>query len=147
MPGTFVCPHDFIALDLPPITTRSDDAAHRVPGFDDEWRSRVAAAFASELALRDGGVYWQVTGPRLETVAEVRFIAQHADVVGMTVASECVVAGELGLAYAAICVVDNLANGVSATELTVAEVVAGQRAHRAELDEALAKVIPALLDS
>ena len=27
-------------------------------------------------------------------------------------ASECIVAGELGLAYAAICVVDNLANGI-----------------------------------
>jgi purine nucleoside phosphorylase len=147
VPGTFVCPHDFIALDNPPITTRSDDAAHRVPGFDAEWRSRVVAAFASELALRDGGVYWQVTGPRLETVAEVRFIAQHADVVGMTVASECVVAGELGLAYAAICVVDNLANGVAATELAAAEIVAGQRAHRAQLDRALTEAIPGLLDS
>ena len=42
----------------------------------------------------------------------------HADVIGMTVASECVVAGELGLRYAALCVVDNLANGVG-----------GRRAH------------------
>ena len=39
-------------------------------------------------------------------------MAAHADVVGMTMASECIVAGELGLAYAAICVVDNLANGI-----------------------------------
>ncbi len=28
-------------------------------------------------------------------------MAAHADVVGMTIASECIVAGELGLAYAA----------------------------------------------
>ena len=51
--------------------------------------------------VEDGGVYWQVAGPRIETAAEVRLIAQHAHVVGMTVASECIVAGELGLPYAA----------------------------------------------
>ena len=144
VPGAFLCPDDFIALDVPSLTTRSDPAAHRVPGFEPEWRSRVVDAFAAELEIHDGGVYWQVTGPRLETAAEVRVIAQHADVVGMTVAAECIVAGELGLAYAAVCVVDNLANGVGATELTLAEVAAGQRAHRAQLQAALANVIPAL---
>ena len=65
-------------------------------------------------ALRDGGVYWQTIGPRFETPAEIRLIAAHADLVGMTIASECIVAGELGLAYAAVCVVDNLANGIGA---------------------------------
>jgi 5'-methylthioadenosine phosphorylase len=144
IPGTFLCPHDFIALDIPPLTTRSDPTAHRVPRFDPEWRSRVVEAFTAELPLRDGGVYWQVAGPRLETAAEIRFLAQHADVVGMTVAGECIVAGELGLAYAAICVVDNLANGVGATELTLEEVAAGQLAHRARVQEALANVIPTL---
>ena len=61
----------------------------------------------------DGGVYWQTIGPRFETPAEIRMIAPHADLVGMTIASECVIAGELGLEYAAICVVDNLANGLA----------------------------------
>ncbi len=37
----------------------------------------------------------------------------------MTIASECIAACELGLAYAAICVVDNLANGVGESELTM----------------------------
>ena len=147
VPGTFLCPDDFIALDAPALTTRSDPGAHRVPGFDPRWRSAVVDAFTAELALRDGGVYWQVTGPRLETAAEVRLVAQHADVVGMTVASECVLAGELGLAYAAICVVDNLANGVAATRLTLEEVEAGQRAHRVQLQAALERAVPALLDS
>jgi 5'-methylthioadenosine phosphorylase len=143
-PGTYLCPDDFIALDLPPLTTLTDAGAHRVPGFDPEWRERVAAAFASEVDLHDGGVYWQVAGPRLETAAEVRFVARHADVIGMTAAAECIVAGELGLAYAAMCVVDNLANGVAATELTLAEVEAGQRQHRAELARVLASVVPKL---
>jgi 5'-methylthioadenosine phosphorylase len=143
-PGTYVCPDDFIALDLPPLTTLADARAHRVPGFDPEWRARVVAAFAAEVEIRDGGVYWQVAGPRLETAAEVRYVAEHADVIGMTAAAECVVAGELGLAYAAACVVDNFANGVAATELTLAEVEEGQRAHRAELGRVLGRVLPEL---
>ena len=38
---------------------------------------------------------------------------QDADVVGMTLASECIVACELHMLYAAVCVVDNLANGIA----------------------------------
>ena len=67
----------------------------------------------------DGGVYWQALGPRLETPAEIRHIARDADVIGMTIGSECVVAAELGLAYAAICAVVNYANGVGDEELTL----------------------------
>ena len=80
----------------------------------------IEAWRASGQAPRDGGVYWQTRGPRFETPAEIRLIAAHADVVGMTIASECIVAGELGLDYAALCVVDNLANGIGAGELDVA---------------------------
>ena len=36
------------------------------------------------------------------------------------------IAAELGLAYAAVCVVDNLANGVGEAELTVEEFEAGK---------------------
>ena len=39
-------------------------------------------------------------------------IAPHADVVGMTIASECVDRRRAGARYAAVCIVDNLANGV-----------------------------------
>ena len=35
--------------------------------------------------------------------------------VGMTLAAETVLAGEAALAYAAVCTIDNLANGVSPT--------------------------------
>lgn len=143
-PGTYLCPDDFIALGLPPTSTLDGPAAHRVPGFDEAWRRRVVSAFRAAVELRDGGVYWQVAGPRLETRAEVRYVAAHADVIGMTVASECIVAGELGLAYAAICVVDNLANGVAEAELTGEEVRRGQREHRPVLAQVLAAALPAL---
>jgi 5'-methylthioadenosine phosphorylase len=95
-------------------------------------------------ALRDGGVYWQTIGPRFETPAEIRLIAANADVVGMTIASECVVAKELGLSYAAICVVDNLANGIGARALSVEEMEAHRDANAERLREGLSATLPRL---
>lgn len=140
--GSFVCPDDFIALHLG-VSSLGDERAHTVPDFDPRWRSEVLSAW-DDPALRDGGVYWQTVGPRFETAAEIRLIAAHADVVGMTVASECIVAGELGLAYAAICVVDNLANGVGEEPLTVAELEAERDANAERLRDALGVVLPRL---
>lgn len=148
VPGALVCPDDFIALDAAPLTTRSDVGAHRVPSFDGDWRREVLAAFAAAGAeVQDGGVYWQATGPRLETPAEVRLAAAHADVIGMTVASECVVAGELGLRYAALCAVDNLANGVAGHELVLEEIEAHRERNRVELEGYLAAAVTTLLDN
>ena len=144
-PGTLVCPDDFIALDAPPLTALVGQAAHRVPGFDREWRGRVLAECSTAGAdVIDGGVYWQTTGPRLETPAEIRLVAAHADVIGMTAASECVIAGELGIRYAALCVVDNLANGVGDAELTLDEIVAHRERVHGELVDLLARVLPEL---
>jgi 5'-methylthioadenosine phosphorylase len=144
-PGTFLCPDDFIGLDAEPVTALDGVDAHRVAGFDAGWRAEVLAAWRAVLPeTRDGGVYWQARGPRLETPAEVRLIAAHADVVGMTIASECSVAGELGLRYAAVCIVDNFANGVAASELTLEELEGGRARNRAVLQRALAEVLPAL---
>jgi len=92
----------------------------------------------------DGGVYWQTIGPRFETPAEIRMIAAHADVVGMTIGSECVIAGELGLEYAVICVVDNLANGLAEGELSVAEMEADRIINATRLRDGLAAVLPRL---
>src|SRR6476646_4989265 len=121
--GSFICPDDFIA----PQANNSifeDARGHGVPGFDRDWRAGVVSAWPQDGTpeLRDGGVYWQTRGPRFETPAEVRLLAAHADVVGMTVASECIAARELGIPYAAVCVVDNLANGIGPNPLTVEEI-------------------------
>ena len=71
-------------------------------------------------------------------------IAQHADVIGMTIASECVIAGELGLRYSAVCIVDNLANGVGESELTVDEFQAGRAQNRERLGAEIAAIVPEL---
>lgn len=144
-PGTLVCPDDFIAAGNPPLTALEGAGAHRVPGFDQGFRGDLVSALgAAGLAFVDGGVYWQSPGPRLESRAEVRMIAAHADVVGMTVASECVVAGELGLRYAALCVVDNLANGLGERELSLDEIERNRAANRAELEAVIAAILPRL---
>jgi 5'-methylthioadenosine phosphorylase len=142
--GAFLCPDDFIALHLG-LSTFADRRAHSAPGFDHRWRREVVEAWEpGGPPLRDGGVYWQTIGPRFETPAEVRLIARNADVVGMTIASECIVAKELGLSYAAICVVDNLANGIGATALSVEEMEAHRDANAERLREGLSATLPRL---
>ena len=144
-PGTFVCPDDFIALGAGPAAF-DDERAHSVPRFDRSWRRRVVLAWRDRAGSQivDGGVYWQARGPRLETPAEIRLMASHAQLVGMTIASECVAACDLGLAYAAICVVENLANGVGEHELTTEELLAGRAANREAVARGLERLVPAL---
>jgi purine nucleoside phosphorylase len=142
--GSLVCPDDFIALNLGD-SVFTDARAHSAPRFDPRWRREVIAAWGeSGQAPRDGGVYWQARGPRFETPTEIRLMAAHADVVGMTIASECVVAGELGLDYAALCVVDNLANGLAEETVSTAGMEADRLANAERLREGLAAVLPRL---
>jgi purine nucleoside phosphorylase len=145
--GTVLVPDDFIALHLGG-SQYEDGRGHRVTGFDPGWRARVLDAWRSaQPEARDGGVYWQTIGPRFETAAEIRVLAAHADVVGMTVGSECVIAGELGLPYATVCIVDNLANGVAEHPLTLEEFEAGRRANQERLLATLDAVLPRLADA
>lgn len=143
-PGTMLAPDDFVAPELG-ISLYDDARGHLVPGFDVEWRRRVIDAW-NECGARiaDGGVYRQVPGPRFETAAEIRILAQHADVIGMTMASECVTAAELDISYAAICTVDNLANGIGERPLTAEEFAAGVATTRKRLIPVLDR-LPALL--
>lgn len=142
--GDLVCPDDFIALGLGD-SIFDNEQAHSAPGFEPRWRAQVIAAWSEGgQAPRDGGVYWQARGPRFETPAEIRLMAAHADVVGMTIASECVVARELGLDYAALCVVDNLANGLGDGEVSTAAMEADRLVNAERLREGLAAVLPRL---
>jgi 5'-methylthioadenosine phosphorylase len=142
--GSLVCPDDFIALQVG-ASIFDDTRAHTAPAFAARWRGELLAAWGvgAETPV-DGGVYWQTIGPRFETPAEIRMIAPHADLVGMTIASECVIAGELGLEYAAICVVDNLANGLGEGQLSVEEMEADRLIHAATLRDGLAAALPRL---
>lgn len=143
--GSFVAPDDFIALHLG-LSFFDDARGHQIPAFDPEWRRRVIDTWEqeSDVPLVDGGVYWQAIGPRFETCAEIRLMAQHAHLVGMTIAAECVLAKELGIRYAGVCLVDNLANGLDEATLTMEHFTTGAAANRARLVEALDAVLPEL---
>ena len=142
--GTVLVPDDFFALAQQPDSGFVDARGHSVPGFDPAWRAQVLGSWSAHASRPpvDGGVYVQTTGPRFETPAEVRFLASIGDVVGMTVGSECVAMRERGLAYAAVCIVDNLGNGLGPARLTVEEFEAGKAANQA----ALLATLPGLLE-
>ncbi|MCK9229092.1 MAG: MTAP family purine nucleoside phosphorylase [Syntrophales bacterium] len=118
-PGTLVVPHDFIALSPTP-TVFENRYAHTVPSLDETLRGRLVAAAEScgVTGLVPSGVYWQTTGPRFETKAEIGMMAAFTDIVGMTMASEAVVCCELGLPYASLCSIDNYAHGIIDRELS-----------------------------
>jgi 5'-methylthioadenosine phosphorylase len=72
----------------------------------------LAGARRGAIALGDGGVYAAVSGPRLETAAEIdRMDRDGATMVGMTGMPEAGLARELGIHYASVCVVVNHAEG------------------------------------
>ncbi len=132
-PGTTVVPDDVFAPWSQP-SMFDDASAEAMHGFDLPWRADVVAAVTS---VRPGavptGTYVQSPGPRFETPAEVRFYATVGDVIGMTLGSEMVAASEAGLRYAAIVVVDNLANGVDAPMTTLQGFHAAVEAQRDRL--------------
>jgi len=83
------------------------------------------AARDLQIAVIDGGVYACFEGPRFESRAEIAMAAAAgATVVGMTGVPEVVLAGELGLPYAALCLVANPAAGRSAVPISMSEVTA-----------------------
>ena len=70
------------------------------------------AAETAGIACHGGGVYAVTQGPRLETGAEVRRLANDgADFVGMTALPEASLAMELGMRYACLSLIVNFAAG------------------------------------
>jgi 5'-methylthioadenosine phosphorylase len=126
-PGTIIIPDDFIAFSGTP-TTVTTAAVHITPELHDTLRNNlIAAADYCGISVIRGGVYWQTTGPRLETQAEIRMMSCYADIVGMTMASEAIIAGELAIPYASLCSVDNYCNGIGEQPLTAEEITKGAR--------------------
>jgi 5'-deoxy-5'-methylthioadenosine phosphorylase len=77
------------------------------------------------LSMLDKAVYGCTQGPRLETAAEIRRLAQDGcDIVGMTGMPEAALAREMSLDYASIAVVANWAAGLSDDDLTMKQIQA-----------------------
>ncbi len=83
----------------------------------------LEAAKALALECVDGGTYACTQGPRLETAAEIkRLVRDGCDLVGMTAMPEAALARELGMEYAAICLVVNWAAGLGDDLINLVEI-------------------------
>lgn len=137
LPGSLLIPSDYISMtDIPSI---HDHATEHI-------RPELSMRLGKDLFglvpfARFGGVYVQTCGPRIETVAEVNTLARLADVVGMTVASEATLACELGMEFAALCTVDNYANGLGGEVLTYEHILATSKEYCARTGEIVKKII------
>lgn len=141
-PGMLVVPDDFIMPAAGPTVFR-DKPVHIVPSLSAEVRRKwLDAARDCDLDCVDGGVYWQTAGPRLETRAEVAMISRFAELVGMTMASEAIIAQELEIPFAPLCSVDNYAHGLEEKGLTVEAILlqAGKNA------EAILRILTRYVD-
>src|SRR6478735_8937047 len=115
VPGDLVLPHQLIDYTSGRAQTFFDGGDQQVVhvDFTHPYSRRlraicIAGARRGKITLRDGGVYGAVSGPRLETAAEIdRLERDGATIVGMTGMPETGLARELGVAYAAIAVVVN----------------------------------------
>jgi 5'-methylthioadenosine phosphorylase len=126
-PGLIIIPDDFITHVATP-TIHLNKAVHITPSLNEEVRQKlIRAARLGNIEAVGKGTYWQTPGPRLETKAEIKMMANFADVVGMTMASEAVIALELGLPYASACSIDNFGNGLIEKPLNMEEILIGTR--------------------
>lgn len=139
-PGSIVIPTDYLSVtDIPSI--HECTIGHVCPELDADL-VRTLGGLIPEARM--GGVYAQTRGPRIETVAEVRALAKVADIVGMTVASEATLALELGMRFAAVCTVDNYANGLGEEVLTYEHILAISQAFARRTEKILEKIVETL---
>jgi purine nucleoside phosphorylase len=151
--GSLLVPSDYFAPWCC-VSVHADKRAHIVPQLDPYLRALLldAARESKASVAVDGGVYVQTQGPRFETKAEISFLQGVGDVVGMTGAVEAAMMQEVGLPYAMICCVDNMANGITcpstaaATPLTLSSFTASAAANRPSIELVMSRAI-ALLSS
>lgn len=136
-PGSLVLPTDY--LSIPENPSFHDHAVHHVmPELSLELSQKLHQLIPES---RLGGTYVQTKGPRFETVAEIAALSRFADLVGMTLASEATLACELSIPFAAICTVDNYANGIADQVLTWDEVLEISRRYRERTEKILNTII------
>lgn len=114
--GDIVIPHDFIAFTRSRYSTFFYDSrihVNLIDPFCPHLRKILIKKCSKEgIYFHSEGVYLTTEGPRLETVSEVKIFSKFADIVGMTLATECILAREKAICFATICIVVNMAAGL-----------------------------------
>jgi 5'-methylthioadenosine phosphorylase len=109
-PGTFVLPSQFVDLTKQRPTTFFDGGRVYHVSLADPFcpdLSRTAAAVGREAGLpfAEGRTYVCIEGPRFSSRAESKFYRTFADVIGMTLVPEVVLARERALCYLCLAMV------------------------------------------
>ncbi|KGF06056.1 purine-nucleoside phosphorylase [Arcanobacterium sp. S3PF19] len=136
-PGTAVLIRDHLNL-----TAVSPIEGANFTDLTDLYTSRLRQIAHSVDPDLPEGVYAQFPGPHYETPAEVRMARiLGADLVGMSTALEAIAAREAGMEVLGISLVTNHAAGISAENLSHAEVLAAGEAARGRISKLLADII------
>lgn len=146
-PGTLTVPDDYFSVFCPPYSLHDDARSHIVPGFDMNLRTIILSALTEEKipnVVTGGATYVQLSGPRFETRAEIRFLSSCGDVIGMTGAHEATMAKELNIPYSAMAMIDNMANGLGGEDLTVEEFKANVKKNQTTVERGMRAVIERL---
>lgn len=147
-PGSIVLPnqiidytygreHTFYADDLEHVT--HIDFSYP---YDQQLIDKITQAATNlQLDIIKLGTYACTQGPRLESVAEIKRLANDGcDIVGMTAMPEAALAKEVGINYASISFVANWAAGISTAELSMQEI-------EAEIKKGMDKIKALLIQS
>lgn len=124
--GSIVLPYDFIDFTSKRTSTFFENETVHVDmsePYCPQLRSLIRSIL-KEKGVETGDVIYACTeGPRFETKAEIRMLSNFADVVGMTGIPEVVLAKEMQLCYASLCLVTNMASGIESSRPTATEVL------------------------
>jgi 5'-methylthioadenosine phosphorylase len=125
-PGDFVIPHDFFDFTkVRPLTYFEENRIHidMTDPFCPYTRNLLidSCKKLNKITFHKFGVYLTTEGPRLETISEIKFFSNIADIVGMTLVPEIVLAREKNICYTSICIVCNMAAGLQ-KKLTANEI-------------------------
>ncbi len=101
-----------------------------------------------KVRFHSRGTYGATEGPRLETAAEIKALSTlGADIVGMTLVPEIVLARELSMHFASLNVITNMAAGISENRLTSDEVIQMMKEKNEEIKRVVLKFIENIPDS
>ena len=146
-PGDLVVPHDLIDFTKLRPTTFYDEAPVTHVDVSQVYcpevrRALIEACREAGVRFWDRGVLVCTEGPRFETPAEIRmFRLLGADIVGMTGFPEPILARELGMCYATLCFVSNMAAGLQ-DRVSVEEVLRMGEKVRGVVVKVLTEAIP-----